>query len=192
MKTICLAIFASGAGSNAARLIEYFSDNNDVKVCLVLTNKQQAGVLKIAEKHSIAAVIVTKDEFYDFNSVQGILQKHGVDYIILAGFLMKVSDDLVKAYAGKMINIHPALLPKFGGAGMYGNHVHAAVKASEEKESGITIHLVNEHYDEGEILFQAKCELAPDNTVADIRAKVQALEHEFFPQVIAKYIANER
>ncbi|MDD2793583.1 MAG: phosphoribosylglycinamide formyltransferase [Sediminibacterium sp.] len=186
-----LAIFASGAGSNAEKIIEYFKGNDRVQVALIVCNKPTAGVLKIAEKHEISTFLIEKEGFFSQNSCVSVLKEHQIDFIILAGFLWKVPDALVNAYRGKIVNIHPALLPKYGGKGMYGMRVHEAVIQAGETESGITIHHVDEHYDEGAIIFQAKCPIEPGDTPEILAQKVHALEHLHFPKVIAELVASE-
>ncbi len=182
-----VAIFASGSGSNAENIISYFSDSEGVVFPLIVSNKEDAYVHVRAEKLGIPSYTCKKTAFEN-GAVLTLLQENEVDFIILAGFLLKVPENLLQAYPDKIINIHPALLPKFGGKGMYGSHVHEAVVASGEKESGITIHYVNENYDEGQIIFQAKCAVIPEDTADDVAEKVHALEYEYFPQVIEKIL----
>lgn len=184
-----IAIFASGAGSNAARIIEHFKDDPDIKVGLIICNKPGAGVLTIAEKEGIPYVMVEKEVFFRGNAYVDELQARHIDFIVLAGFLWKVPLALVKAYKGRIINIHPALLPKYGGKGMYGKFVHEAVIAAGEKESGITIHYVDELYDHGQIIFQASCEISVDDTAESLAGKIHHLEHEHFPRVIQEVIS---
>lgn len=186
-----LAIFASGAGSNAEKIIEYFKGNGRVKVALVVCNKPTAGVLKIAEKHEIKAILIEKEGFFSQNSCVEALKANQIDFIVLAGFLWKVPDALVNAYRGKIVNIHPALLPKYGGKGMFGMRVHEAVIEAGETESGITIHHVDEHYDEGDIIFQAKCTIESGDTPEMLAQKIHALEHQYFPKVIAELVGSE-
>jgi len=186
-----LAIFASGTGSNAEKIIEYFEGNDRIQVALVVCNKPTAGVLKIAEKHGISSILIEKTAFFSQNSCVEALKAHQIDFIVLAGFLWKVPDALVNAYRGKIVNIHPALLPKYGGKGMYGMHVHEAVIQAGETESGITIHHVNEHYDEGNIIFQAKCPIEPGDTPEILAQKIHVLEHRHFPVVIAELLNSE-
>lgn len=179
-----IAIFASGTGSNARRIIEYFKKSPYVRVALVVSNKKDAGVLDIAREHAIPTQVISRQMFYETEDLLDILQKHEIGFLVLAGFLWQVPPYLVQGYPDRMVNIHPALLPKFGGKGMYGMRVHESVKESGEKESGITIHLVNEHYDEGNIVFQATCPVLPTDSPSDIARKVQQLEHSYFPVVI--------
>lgn len=180
-----IAIFASGAGSNAQTIIDHFKTDKKVTVALVVSNRDDAGVLAIAEREGIPFAIVGREEFADEEIMLGLLQFHKVQFVVLAGFLWLVPKYLIKAYPNRIVNIHPALLPKHGGKGMYGNKVHEAVKAAGDSESGITIHYVNERFDEGEIIFQARCPIAETDTAEDIRQKVQALEHEHYAKVVA-------
>lgn len=186
-----LAIFASGTGSNAKRLIDYFSENKAISVALLVSNRNEAGALEIARKSGIPAINFTKEEFYNSSTVLEKLTSEKIDFIVLAGFLIKVPDNILKAYENKIINIHPALLPDFGGKGMYGLNVHKAVIESGKSESGITIHLVNEHYDEGRILFQAKCPVLENDTAEMLAARVQELEHNYFPEAIERFIKGK-
>lgn len=181
-----IAIFASGGGSNARKIIEYFADSPEVKVALVVSNKKDAGVLEIAKAHNIPTQIIHRQMFYETEELLDILRQLRIDFIVLAGFLWLIPAWLVRAYPRRMVNIHPALLPKYGGKGMYGMHVHEAVRAANESETGITIHYVNEQYDEGAIIFQARCPVAPSDTPADIARKVHELEHRHFSRVIAE------
>jgi phosphoribosylglycinamide formyltransferase-1 len=179
-----IAIFASGTGTNAEKIIEFFSGNTTSRVALIVCNKPGAGVLEIAKKWGIESILVEKIGFYGPKSCILALKQRNIDFIVLAGFLWKIPAELVAAYPQKMVNIHPALLPKYGGKGMYGMHVHEAVIAAGEKESGITIHFVNEHYDEGDIVFQARCNIAPNDSPADLAAKIHVLEHAHFAKVV--------
>ncbi len=183
-----LAIFASGTGSNAKRLIDYFSGNQYISVALLISNRKEAGALEIARKANIPAISFLKEEFYNSSTVIEKLISEKIDFIVLAGFLIKVPDNILKAYENKIVNIHPALLPNFGGKGMYGLNVHKAVIESKKKESGITIHLVNEHYDEGKVLFQAACPVLENDTPEMLATQVQELEHKYFPVVIEDFI----
>lgn len=183
-----IAIFASGGGSNARKIIEYFADSPEVKVALVVSNKQGAGVLEIAKTHNIPTQLINRQMFYESEDLLGILRQYHIDFIVLAGFLWLIPAWLVRAYQRRMVNIHPALLPKYGGKGMYGMHVHEAVRAANEPETGITIHYVNEQYDEGDIIFQASCPVAPTDTPADIARKVHELEHLHFSRVIEQIL----
>jgi phosphoribosylglycinamide formyltransferase-1 len=186
-----LAIFASGTGSNAKRLIDYFSGNKNISVALVISNRKEAGALEIARKAGIPAVSFLKEEFYNSSTVIEKLISEKIDFIVLAGFLIKVPDNILKVYENRIVNIHPALLPDFGGRGMYGLNVHKAVTESGKKESGITIHLVNEHYDEGKVLFQAKCPVMENDSAEVLAARVQELEHKWFPEVVKQFVENK-
>jgi phosphoribosylglycinamide formyltransferase-1 len=179
-----IAILASGAGSNAANIIEYFKSNAAAEVVLIASNKSDAGVLQIAERHGIQTCILTKDNFILSTQFIDALKSLQVDFIVLAGFLWKVPAAFVAEFPRHIINIHPSLLPKFGGKGMYGHFVHEAVHAAQEKESGITIHWVNEHYDEGAIIAQYSTDISEGDSVADIERKVRALEIDCFPKVL--------
>lgn len=185
-----LAIFASGTGSNARKIIEYFSGSGSVEVALVLSNKKDAGVLDIARAHGIPTMVFDRKMLYETDEVLDALRAHHIDFIVLAGFLWLAPPPLIAAFPQRMINIHPALLPKYGGKGMYGMHVHEAVKAAGETETGITIHYVNEHYDKGDFVFQMHCAVLPEDTPADIARKVQQLEHRYFPEIIAKLVSE--
>jgi len=186
-----LAIFASGTGSNARKIIEYFRDAAEVKVALVVSNRPQAGVLHIAHEQGIPTHIIDRVSFYETEDLRTVLHEYEVDFIALAGFLWLIPPYLVRAFPRKIINIHPALLPKFGGAGMYGQHVHTAVRAAHEAETGITIHFVDEHYDEGDLIFQARCPVLPEDTPADIAHRVLGLEHKHFPRVLQEVMRYE-
>jgi formyltetrahydrofolate-dependent phosphoribosylglycinamide formyltransferase len=183
-----IAIFASGAGSNAAKIIAYFQHHPFIKVQLVVTNNAQAGVIRIAEKANIELLIINKPEFNSANSVVDALKSKSIHFIVLAGFLWKIPNTLIKAFPNKIINIHPALLPKFGGKGMYGNRVHEAVIAAQEKESGITIHYVDELYDHGPQIAQFNCSVTPSDTPESLAAKIHTLEHQHFAPVIESVV----
>ncbi len=185
-----IAIFASGNGSNAENIINFFANTNKISIKLILSNKKDAFVVKRAKKHNIECLIVEKKQFMEDNYVVNILEAKKIDAIVLAGFLLLLPKCLVRAYSGKIINIHPALLPKYGGKGMYGMNVHKAVIENSEKESGITIHNVNEEYDKGEIIFSAACDVSPDDTPDTLAAKVHELEYKYFPAVIEKWLMN--
>lgn len=182
MKIKKIALFASGSGSNAQKIIEYFSDNEMVIVDSLWSNKKEAYALERAKNFQIETFVFDKNEFINTNLVVEKLQKRGVDLIVLAGFLWLVPSNLIKNFT--IINIHPALLPKYGGKGMYGMKVHQSVVENKEKESGITIHFVNEKYDEGKIVFQAKCQIDPVDTAEDVANKIHELEYRHFPEVI--------
>jgi phosphoribosylglycinamide formyltransferase-1 len=189
---IKIAIFASGSGSNAERITEYFSSNDHVEVSLILTNNPAAGVIERAQRLNIPTLIFNKKLFAQTDKIVEILQSQGIDWVILAGFLWLVPSNLTRAFENRMINIHPALLPKYGGKGMWGHHVHEAVVANKEKETGITIHYVNEHYDEGKVIFQAKCEVTENDTPESVAAKIHELEYQYFPEVIYKEILSAK
>lgn len=184
-----IAIFASGAGSNAARIMDHFADNDSIDVVLVLSNKATAGVLDEARSRGVDAVVFDRTQF-NSGQVLEMLREKAADLVVLAGFLWKVPEDLVKAFPNAMVNIHPALLPKFGGKGMYGHHVHEAVYAAREKESGITIHFVNEKYDDGAILFQASFPIEKKDDAAAIESMVRALEMRHFAPVIEDLLTD--
>ncbi len=179
-----IAVFASGSGSNAENIIRYFSDSGKFEFPLILSNKVDAFVHERAKKLGIPSFTFTREQFIAGDEILQFLRANNIDYIILAGFLLKVPEVLIKAFPDKIINIHPALLPKYGGKGMYGDNVHKAVKEAGETESGITIHYVNEHYDEGNIILQEKCGLTASDTPETIAQKVHKLEYEYFPKAI--------
>jgi formyltetrahydrofolate-dependent phosphoribosylglycinamide formyltransferase len=179
-----IAIFASGNGTNAQKIIQHFKNSSDIKVTLVVCNKPDAGVLQIAERENIPSLLIEKEKFFRGNGYVDELKEKKIDLIVLAGFLWKIPENLLAAYPQKIINIHPALLPKYGGKGMYGNSVHEAVLKSKEKESGITIHYVNEHYDEGDIILQVKCAVLDDDTLETLAQRIHALEYANYPVVI--------
>ncbi len=179
-----VAIFASGSGTNAENIARYFSKSETVKVAVVLSNNKNVGVHARVNKLGIPSFVFSRDEFVEGTPILAKLAEYQIDLIVLAGFMNKISDTLLNAYPGKIINIHPALLPKHGGKGMYGMHVHEAVVAAGEKESGITIHYINENYDEGDIIFQATCEVLPADTAEEVATKVHALEYAHYPHVI--------
>ena len=183
---VSIAIFASGAGSNAQKIIDKFKRNNSVSIVLIVCNNPTAGVLNIAANENIPSLIIEKKRFLEGDHYLDELKKRQVDLIILAGFLWKIPVGLINAYPEKIVNIHPALLPKYGGKGMYGSRVHQAVIDAKEKESGITIHYVDEIYDHGKIILQATCPVEENDTSETLAAKVHALEHQHFPAVIAK------
>lgn len=178
-----IVIFASGSGSNAEKIILHFRDNSQIQVAAVFSNNATAKVLEKSEKLGVSTVIFDKNELFD-GTVLGKIDTIRPDLIVLAGFLWKFPDSIIAHYPDKIINIHPALLPKYGGKGMYGMHVHRAVLENKEAETGITIHYVNEHYDEGGIVFQARTAVADCLTPEEIAHKVQLLEHDHFPVVI--------
>lgn len=183
-----IAIFASGTGSNARKIVEHFENSAEGRVALIASNRKDAPVLQFAAKEGIPALLLDRKSFYESRALLAEMEARSIDLIILAGFLWLVPAYLVEAFENRIINIHPALLPKFGGKGMYGRHVHEAVLAAREKESGITIHLVDTAYDRGKILFQAGCSVSDHDSPDTLARKVQQLEHLFFPQIIDQYI----
>ena len=183
-----IVIFASGAGTNAENIIRYFSNEKKAKVVLVLSNKPQAKVLERAAALGVDVFFFDRRQFYETEEVLFILQRRNTDLIVLAGFLWLVPARIIEAYKGRIVNIHPALLPGFGGKGMFGDRVHKAVLDSRCTESGITIHFVNEHYDSGDIIFQARCPVLPGDDVDTLAARVHALEYEYYPAVISSII----
>ncbi|MBN8691595.1 MAG: phosphoribosylglycinamide formyltransferase [Bacteroidetes bacterium] len=183
------AIFASGGGTNAENIIKYFANDTRIKIKLIFTNNENAGVVARAEKYKKNVQIISKDSLNNYaDQLIDFLKTEKIDLIILAGFLLKIPEAFVKAFPNKIINIHPSLLPKFGGKGMYGMHVHQAVIQSGETESGITIHFVNEEYDKGEIILQAKCLVEKSDTAETLAAKIHELEMENFPKAIEKLL----
>jgi len=183
-----IAIFASGGGSNALKIMEHFTNSDVAEVSLIVSNKSKAGVLEKAKNNNVPTLIINRTSFRETEDLLTELQNREIDFIALAGFLWLIPTYLVDAFPNQIVNIHPALLPKYGGKGMYGMNVHRAVHAAKEPFSGMTIHFVNAHYDEGNIIFQAKCELSEEDTPENISKKVLALEHQYFPQVIEKVI----
>lgn len=183
-----IIIFASGSGSNAENIIKYFKVNNLAEVTHVLSNNIKAKVLDRANKHNVKALHFDRDSFYNSNDILHLIKDAAPDLIVLAGFLWKFPENIINNYPNQIINIHPALLPNYGGKGMYGMNVHKAVVANKEEFSGITIHYVNENYDEGGIIFQAKTELSKEDTPEDVAEKIHKLEHENFPKVIEQLL----
>ncbi|HPN72299.1 MAG TPA: phosphoribosylglycinamide formyltransferase [Saprospiraceae bacterium] len=183
-----IAILASGTGSNARKIVEYFSTNEDIHVKLIASNNAKAKVLDLANEYDLHKFAFDRSYFYNSQDFLKLLKKERIDFIILAGFLWMLPEYLIKAFPDRIINIHPSLLPKYGGKGMYGHHVHEAVKANSETESGITIHLVNEEYDRGRVIFQRKVQLDAEDSAEMIAKKVLEIEHEFFPRVIEDFI----
>ncbi|MGB5434694.1 MAG: phosphoribosylglycinamide formyltransferase [Maribacter sp.] len=190
MKTKQIVLFASGSGSNVENIIRYFQDKPNVTVAIVLTNKRDAKVLDRCNRLNVSALYFNKVAFKDTDCVLDILKGAHPDLIVLAGFLWKIPEKIIKAFPNKIINIHPALLPKYGGKGMYGAKVHHAVKENRERESGITIHYVNEYYDEGTIIHQAKIEIRPEDSADAIAEKVHALEYAHYPRIIAELLTD--
>lgn len=186
-----IAIFASGNGSNAENIIKHFAGSKSVKIALILTNNLQAYVIERAKNHGIPIVIFTSKELKETRFVLDKLEEFDIDYIVLAGFLLLIPTTIIRAFPGRIINIHPALLPKYGGKGMYGSFVHESVRQSGDTETGISIHFVNEKYDEGAVLFQARCVVAPEDTAETIAQKVHQLEYRYFPEIIEKVVAGK-
>ena len=182
-----IAIFASGSGTNAENMIKYFENSDKIRVSKVYCNKKNAGVFERCLRLNIPCSWFSKEAFYDSSRVLHDVQLHA-DFVVLAGFLWKIPADFIAAFPHKMVNIHPALLPKYGGKGMYGMYVHQAVKENHETETGITIHFVNEHYDEGAIIFQATTKIDPNDSAEDIAEKIHQLEYAHFPRVIEETI----
>jgi phosphoribosylglycinamide formyltransferase 1 len=184
-----MAVFASGTGSNAQRIIDHFSEpTKNASVALIVCNKPGAGALQIALAENIPSLIIEKERFFKGDTYLPELEKYDIDFIVLAGFLWKIPQALIDAYPRRIINIHPALLPKYGGKGMYGNFVHEAVINSKETESGITIHYVDEHYDNGDIIFQAKCNVEEKDDVQSLGKKIHILEHQHYPLIIEQLL----
>jgi phosphoribosylglycinamide formyltransferase 1 len=191
MKIQSIALFASGNGSNAVRIIEHFKDSTVAKVCLVVCNKPDAPVVEKTKALGIEALIIDNASFESGLTLLQELDYRAIDWIVLAGFLRKLPVNLINGYTDKIINIHPALLPKFGGKGMYGMHVHRAVTEAREKETGISIHLVNEEFDKGKLLAQYSVALDDTDTPESVAAKVQELEHQYFPYIVEQVIKHE-
>ena len=187
-----IAIFASGSGSNAQKIMEYFKNSDTVEVGLVLTNNPDAYVLQRADNFEIPSHIFDKKEFTLSNKIINLLQNHCIDLIVLAGFLWLIPQNLLAAYPNKVINIHPSLLPKYGGKGMYGNKVHLEVIKNKEKESGITIHFVNQHFDEGEVIHQSNFKIEKNDDLEMIKFKGQQLEHQHYPKIIESILRKTK
>ncbi len=187
-----IAIFASGSGTNAENIIRYFNSGNLARVEIILTNNKNAYVIDRARQMNVQYRIFDRNTFYNTGEIPAQLKKMDIDLVVLAGFLWLIPDDLIHAFAGKIINIHPALLPGYGGKGMYGHFVHEAVIKSGDRESGITIHWVNEHYDKGEIILQEKCKVLPIDTADDLANRIHELEYYHYPRVIEKILLNTK
>lgn len=183
-----IAVFASGTGSNAKKIIEHFASHPQIKISLIVSNKPTAKVLQIAANNKIPSIVIEKEKFFKGNGYVDELKSAGINFIVLAGFLWKVPQQLLHRFAGRIVNIHPALLPKYGGKGMYGDFVHQAVIAAKEKQSGITIHFVDEQYDHGKTIFQATCNIEENDTPETLAQKIHELEHRYFSEVIEKTI----
>ena len=187
---INIAIFASGSGSNAQNIAEYFKDSSEIRISIIMANKADAYVIERAKNLDIPSFIFSNKELQSSKIVINKLEELNVDFIVLAGFLLKIPSNLIEKFNDKIINIHPALLPNYGGKGMYGMNVHNSIIENKEKESGISIHLVNENYDEGSIIFQAKTPISKNDTPDDLAGNIHKLEHKHFPEVIEKYVLN--
>ena len=188
---INVAIFASGAGSNAQRLMEHFSIHAHIKIALLVSNKHGAGALHHASNHGVSTLIIEKERFFYGDSYLPEFSSAGIDFIVLAGFLWKIPPALIKAYPQRMVNLHPALLPKYGGKGMYGKHVHEAVIAADDIETGITIHFVDEQYDHGATIFQAMCPVEKGDTPEMLAERIHALEHRYLPGVVEGVVMDQ-
>ena len=189
-RPVHIAIFASGGGSNAQNIIEYFRNSSLAKIALIVSNNQDAGVLNIAEKERIPSLLVEKEKFFRGNAYQDELEEKKIEFIVLAGFLWKIPHPLLKRYPHQIINIHPALLPKHGGKGMHGQRVHEAVIGGKEKESGITIHYIDEHYDHGDIILQVRCPVLENDTPEILAHRIHALEYANYPVIIEELVRN--
>ena len=185
-----VAIFASGSGSNAQAIIEYLHKGNIARIACILSNNKDAFVLKRADNKQIPSYTFSRDELYNSNYIIDLLENHSIDFIVLAGFLWLVPQNLIILFPDRIINIHPALLPKYGGKGMYGMKVHQAVIENGDSESGISIHYVNEKYDEGNIIFQSTCEIDPDDTPEKLAEKIHQLEYAHFPKIVEKLVSE--
>ena len=185
-----IAILVSGTGTNAINIIEYFEKNSVADVVLVISNKTDALAVEKAQSKGVKTVVFNNESFKKNGVVLDYLISQSVDFIVLAGFLIKISNDIIHAYPNKIVNLHPSLLPKYGGKGMYGKRVHRAVIEAQEPESGISIHFVNKEYDEGAIIFQAKVSVEKGDSVEVLTKKIQKLEHRFFPKVIEQVISK--
>ena len=187
-----LAIFASGSGSNAENICNYFKNSSDIEVVLIITNKPEAHIVERAKKLKIPIHFTTKLDLNKYTYLHKKLKSLNVDFVILAGFLLKIPFQMVKSYPNRILNIHPSLLPKYGGKGMYGDNIHKAVLKNKEPKSGISIHYVNQNYDEGSILLQKECTISFDETLESLRNKIHQLEHTYFPVAIEQLIKNNK
>ena len=185
-----IAIFASGSGTNTENIIKFCKENKKIEISAIFSNNKNAYVVQRAINHDIKHYIFSRPEFYETQNILKILKDDNIDFIVLAGFLWLIPEYLIDAYPNKIINIHPALLPKYGGKGMFGMHVHDAVVANKETETGITIHYVNKEYDKGDIIFQAKCPVLTSDTPEDVAKKVHELEYKHFPTIIEKTLSS--
>jgi phosphoribosylglycinamide formyltransferase-1 len=188
MSTKNIAIFASGSGSNAEKIMEFFQHKPEIQVTVIFTNNPDAGVIKRAEKYKVPVEVLSSEQIKNGQLLGHLVSSYGVKYVVLAGYMKLIPSEFISQFRNRILNIHPALLPKYGGKGMYGMNVHRAVIKNKEPESGITIHLVNEKYDEGPILFQAQCSIDEGDSPELLAEKIHALEHEHFPQVISDFI----
>ncbi|MEO5646797.1 MAG: phosphoribosylglycinamide formyltransferase [Chitinophagaceae bacterium] len=186
-----IAIFASGAGSNAKKIIDYFRNDSRIKVALIVSDQPNAGVLQIAREENLPILELQKERFFNGDAYLPEFIQFNISFIVLAGFMRKIPGKLIAAYTRKIVNIHPALLPGFGGKGMYGSRVHEAVLKAGEKESGITIHYVDEVYDKGEVIFQEKCKIEEGETADTLANKIHIIEHACYPEVIEKVILEQ-
>ncbi len=187
-----IAIFASGEGTNAERIMSAFAKNGEIEVALLLASKEGIGALQKAEAAGVPSVVFPRTAFAETEPILSVLQNYKVDFIVLAGFLVHIPEWMLRVYPNRLINIHPSLLPKFGGKGMFGLRIHQAVLEAAEQESGITIHLVNELYDSGDILFQATCSVKSDDSAAALAARVHELEYKYYPEVVEEWIKQNR
>ena len=183
-----IAVFGSGSGSNAEKICRFFSSSKRARVVLIGTNKKEAQITVRAKKLKVPLLVFSKEDLSAFTKLYDVLLKKQVEYVVLAGFLLKIPTKMLNLYKNKIINIHPSLLPKYGGKGMFGNHVHSAVLKNKEVFSGITVHLVNENYDEGKILFQKKCSVDKSDDISSLSKKVSNLEHLYFPKIIKSFV----
>lgn len=190
MSPVKIAVFASGSGTNAENIVKYFKNSTLCKVELILSNKNNAYVLERAKQLGVHSFVFSANQLNETTLVDDLLEENCIDFIILAGFLLKIPQRIIEKYPSKIINIHPALLPAYGGKGMYGIKVHRAVIEAGEQESGITIHLVDEHFDNGQIIFQAKCSISKDDTPEDLAVKIHLLEQLHFPRVIEEFLTT--
>lgn len=187
-----IAVFASGAGSNAQKLIDYFRTHHSIKIGLIVSNKSNAGVLQIAQSENIPALVLGKEKFFHGNGYVDELSDMDIGFIVLAGFLWKIPSTLIRSFPNKIVNIHPALLPNYGGKGMYGSFVHESVIKAGDTESGITIHFVDDQYDHGPIIFKARCSINKNDTAETLAQKIHQLEHKNYPRVVEEVVNRSR
>ncbi|MCD8080021.1 MAG: phosphoribosylglycinamide formyltransferase [Bacteroides sp.] len=186
-----IAVFASGSGTNAENIIRYFQEDNRLNVSLLVSSRTDAYVLERARALDVPCRVFAREEWKQGEAILSLLEAYQIHFVVLAGFLLRIPEVILHAYPNKIINIHPSLLPRYGGKGMYGDRVHEAVVAAGEQESGITIHYINEHYDEGQVIFQTTCPVLPEDTPAEVACKVHALEYKHYPEVIRRIILSE-